>query len=138
MPAPVVCSEDEVVYLVHTFYAKVREDPQLGPIFEAHVDDWPHHLSKLVDFWSAALCGTSRYRGSPMVAHVRLPGLHPGLFDRWLELFRSTTATIENAPMRARADELASRIAESLWFGYQMHQDPDRMPGSLRAAAAAQ
>ena len=70
MPAPVVCSEDEVVYLVHTFYAKVREDPQLGPIFEAHVDDWPHHLSKLVDFWSAALCGTSRYRGSPMVAHA--------------------------------------------------------------------
>ena len=135
MPAPTPCTEDEVVHLVHSFYARVRQDAQLGPIFNAHVDDWDHHLAKLVDFWSAALRGTGRYRGTPMVAHAALPGLHPGLFHRWLELFRETCATLDNPPMRERAEMLAARIADSLWYGYQMQRDPDRLPASLHAAA---
>ncbi|MEQ4573888.1 MAG: group III truncated hemoglobin, partial [Gammaproteobacteria bacterium] len=52
------CSEDEVVRLVHAFYARVRRDPELGPIFERHVADWDAHLRHLVDFWSAMLRGT--------------------------------------------------------------------------------
>ena len=135
MSAFAICSEDEVVFLVHNFYASVRKDDLLGPVFEAHVDDWDEHLAKLVDFWSSALRGSARYRGSPMVAHAALPGLNPGLFHRWLELFRKTTARLDNAPMRARADELAARIAESLWYGYQMQRDPDGLPASLHGVA---
>ena len=135
MPAPSICREDEVVFLVHDFYASVRQDTLLGPVFDAHVADWDEHLVKLVDFWSSALRGSARYRGSPMVAHAALPGLHPGLFQRWLELFRQTTAKLDNAPMRARAEGLASRIAESLWYGYQMQRDPDALPASLHGVA---
>jgi hemoglobin len=127
MPTADLCTEDEIAGLVHSFYAKARDDARLGPIFEAHVEDWDHHLGKMVDFWSSALRGSKRYRGTPMPKHVALPGLSPALFHRWLELFRETTAEIGNEPMRVRANELAERIAESLWFGYQMYREPSRI-----------
>jgi len=130
--SPDLCTEEEVTYLVHTFYAKVHEDPLLAPIFVAHVKDWDQHLAKMVDFWSSTLRGTARYRGTPMPRHAQLPELNPALFTRWLELFHQTTHTLENARMRARADMLAPRIAESLWYGYQMHNNPQSLPAGLR------
>jgi hemoglobin len=133
MHDPDLCTEDEVHRLVHTFYAKVRDDAVLGPIFDEHVHDWDHHLGKMVDFWSSTLRGTARYRGTPMPKHAALPGLEPALFQRWLGLFAETTAELGNEPMRVRADELAGRIAESLWFGYQMARDPERIAAKLDA-----
>ncbi|MCM5571421.1 group III truncated hemoglobin [Burkholderiaceae bacterium FT117] len=133
---PDLCTEDEIRWLVHAFYAKVREDERLGPIFAARVVDWDHHLGKMVDFWSSTLRGTARYRGTPMPKHAALPDLEPALFHRWLALFRETTAELENAAMRERANELAQRIAESLWFGWQMARDPERIAAKLEARAA--
>lgn len=120
MPSPDLCTEDEIKQLVHAFYARVREDASLGPIFNAHVRNWDTHLATMVDFWSSALRGTARFRGTPMPKHVALPGLHAGLFGRWLALFDETTAGPGNAAMRERANELARRIAESLWYGWQV------------------
>ena len=117
-----VCTEQEVTELVHAFYAKVRGDAVLGPIFESHVADWDRHLGKLVDFWSSALRGTARYRGSPMPRHAALPGLTTSHFHRWLALFRETTASLGKPALQARADYLAHRIAGSLWYGYQAQQ----------------
>jgi hemoglobin len=117
--AHAVCSEAEAARLVHTFYAKVRADPALGPIFNAHVADWDAHLAKLVDFWSALLRGTTRFHGSPMHAHAALPGLTLELFDRWLTLFRATTREIGTQAMRRQADLIAQRIAAQLWLHYQ-------------------
>jgi len=70
----------------------------------------------------------------PMPVHTVLPGLNAMLFQRWVQLFRSTTARLANAALRERADELAQRIAQSLWYGYQMHRDPDRLPEDLACA----
>ncbi len=134
--APETCTEDEVRNLVHTFYANVRGDETLGPIFDAHISDWDHHLGKMVDFWSAILRGTARYHGTPMPKHAVLPDLSGELFQRWLKLFRTTTATLGNAAMSQRADEMAQRIAQSLWFGYQLHRRPDQSPSALQPAAA--
>ena len=120
MPTPDLCTEEEVHQLVHGFYARVRQDPVLGPIFDTHIADWTPHLAKMVDFWSGALRGTGRFRGTPMPKHVALPGLTVELFQRWLTLFGETTATLGNLPMQERANDLAERIAESLWYGYQI------------------
>ena len=120
MPRPDLCTEEEVSRLVHGFYASVRKDPVLGPIFDAHVQDWGRHLPTMVDFWSGALRGTARFRGAPMPKHAALPGLDAQLFQRWLALFEQTTATLGNAAMAERANALAARIAESLWYGYQL------------------
>ena len=120
MPTPDLCSEEEVAALVHGFYDRVRSDAVLGPIFDRHVHDWTPHLAKMVDFWSGALRGTARFRGTPMPKHVALPGLNAELFERWLTLFRATTAALGNARMEERANDLAARIAESLWYGYRI------------------
>ena len=121
MPNPTLCTEEEVVGLVHAFYARVRHDAVLAPIFESRIAHWDRHLATMVDFWSSALRGTARYKGAPMPKHVALPGLTVKLFHRWLALFRETTLALENAALRQRADDLAHRIADSLWYGYQTH-----------------
>jgi hemoglobin len=131
MPSPDLCTEEEIATLVHSFYARVRGDAQLGPIFDAHVSDWPTHLSRMVDFWSSALRGTARFRGTPMPKHVALPGLSADLFKRWLTLFRETTALLGNAGMRERAEDLAQRVADSLWYGYQMSHRANSLPQTL-------
>ena len=133
MRPPEICSEEEIRWLVTAFYTAVRADPLLGPVFAAHVKDWDSHLPKMVDFWSSALRKTARYRGTPMPAHAALPELNPELFRRWLQLFRATTATQSNMRLRTRGDELAHRIAQSLWYGYQLHRRPAIGPDELTA-----
>jgi hemoglobin len=126
-----LCTDEEITSMVHTFYAKVRRDDMLGPIFNTHVEDWDHHLAKLVDFWSSILCGTGRFSGTPMPKHVALPGLNAELFLRWLSLFREVTAAQANQAMGERAYAMAQRIAQSLWYGYQMSRSPDALPTDL-------
>ena len=82
-----LCTEEELKVLVHAFYARVRQDAVLAPIFNARIDDWDHHLDKLVDFWSSVLRRTGRYTGNPMQKHAALPELSAELFERWLALF---------------------------------------------------
>ncbi|WP_406625261.1 group III truncated hemoglobin [Acidovorax sp. SDU_ACID1] len=126
-----LCTEAEISELVHAFYARVRQDEVLGPIFDAHVDDWDHHLAKLVDFWSSILRRTGRFSGSPMTKHAALSDLSAELFHRWLALFRETAAEQPNRAMAAQACAMAERIAQSLWLGYQLNRSPDAMPTEL-------
>lgn len=134
MATPDLCTEEEITALVHEFYADVRRDPELGPIFNRHVADWDEHLAKLVDFWSSLLRGTRRFSGAPMPKHAVLPGLSGELFLRWLALFEQTTSRQPNQAMGDRALAMARRIAQSLWYGYQISRDPDVLPADLPAA----
>jgi hemoglobin len=135
MHAAGICTEEEIATMVHSFYAKVRDDALLGPVFGAHVSDWDRHLPKMIDFWSSVLRGTARYRGTPMPKHAALPGLDAGTFRRWLELFEETLEGLGNPALRERAGEMARRIAQSLWFGYQLSRNPGALPEGLEAAA---
>ena len=130
-PGSGLCTEADVEALVHTFYACVREDGVLGPIFEAHVDDWDHHLATLVDFWSAILRRTGRFSGAPMPKHAALPGLSAELFLHWLKLFRLSAAAQSNQAMAEQACAIAERIAQSLWMGYQISRDSEVVPTAL-------
>lgn len=131
MPDPQLCSEEEISELVNRFYARVRSDARLGPIFNAHVQDWDAHIVKLTDFWSSALRGTRRYRGTPMPIHAALPGLSAELFRHWLQLFEETAAELPNLALYERVTALAQRIAQSLWYGYQMARKPAGHPASI-------
>jgi hemoglobin len=126
-----LCTESEVATLVHTFYARVREDEVLAPIFSAHISDWDRHLTKLVDFWSAILRRTGRFSGAPLPKHAVLPGLSAALFQRWLRLFRENAFAQPNKAMAEKACAMAERIAQSLWMGYQISRDPDALPAAL-------
>lgn len=131
MSHPDLCTEDEVTELVHTFYARVRQDAVLGPIFHAHIADWDHHLARLVDFWSAILRRTGRFSGAPMPRHAAIPGLSAALFQHWLRLFRDNAAEQPNQAMARQACEMAERIAQSLWLGYQATHHPGTVPTEL-------
>lgn len=137
MPTTELCTDQEVAELVEGFYRKVRRDPLLGPIFERHVADWDLHLPKLVDFWTTALRGSKRYRGNPMTVHGALPDLTPSMFERWLDLFADTANALPNRAMGERAVLLSQRIAQSLWYGYQLQREPDRFPAALACRAPA-
>jgi hemoglobin len=126
-----VCTEEEVSHMVHAFYARVRRDEVLGPIFNAHIQDWDRHLAHLVDFWSSILRRTGRFRGAPMPRHMALPGLTQALFQRWLALFRETTSALPNRALGEQAFGMAQRIAQSLWYGYQIGNHPDDVPTDL-------
>lgn len=127
-----LCTEQEISDMVHSFYARIRQDEVLGPVFNAHIQDWDQHLLTLIDFWSAILRGSRRFAGAPMPKHFALPNLSTELFDRWLALFRETTSAQPNRAMGERAYGMAQRIAQSFWHGYQLGHDPDGVPTKLR------
>ena len=110
--------EEALGRLVERFYARVRLDEALGPVFNGAIDDWPQHLEKLKAFWSSVMLTTGRYKGQPMAAHMKHDrAMKPELFERWLGLWRETAAEVLT-PEGARAvGEKADRIAESLQLG---------------------
>lgn len=128
---------DEVMInsLVTTFYAQVRKDALIGPIFEEKIEDWSHHLEKLCAFWSSVVLMTGRYHGQPMQTHLSLP-IASEHFERWLEIFEATAKDI--CPPKA-ADvfiDRARRIADSLELGIATRRGEIRTPrwASIRSA----
>jgi hemoglobin len=109
--------------LVGRFYAKARRDPLIGPLFERAVEDWPAHLAKLSDFWSSVMLTSGRYKGNPVAEHLKhANSLDPSMFERWLALWRETTAETFAPEAAARLQEKAGRIAESLQLALRFHQ----------------
>ena len=49
--------------------------------------DWSLHLATMRDFWSSVMLTSGRYKRNLAAVHLRIDGIDPRLFDRWLELF---------------------------------------------------
>lgn len=110
-------TEDMIRDLVHAFYAKVRRDEMLGPIFNSHIDDWDAHLAKLCDFWSSVTLMTGRFKGQPMVTHARLPNIGEAHFARWVGMFVETAFEVCPPAAAELFSDRARRIANSLQMG---------------------
>ena len=107
--------EADLERLVARFYAKVRSDERIGPLFNGAVADWPEHLERLTAFWSSVMLTSGRYKGNPLAVHMRhAPAIAPAMFDRWLELWRETAGETLDATDAAAVIQKAERIAESL------------------------
>lgn len=110
--------------LVDAFYDRVRQDPEIGPIFEAVIGGsaggWPPHLDKLTAFWCAVLLHKPGYQGNPRVAHEGVPGISPRHFERWLQLFRLEAHQVfEPAPAQEvvmRAEMMAANLQRALFL----------------------
>jgi hemoglobin len=109
-------SEDAIRRLVDGFYAKIRADTELAPIFaNALADDqWEPHLLKMRDFWSSVMLTTGRYKGNPVAVHMAVAGLGPHLFSRWLALFGETCGELFDDDIADAFRAKAVRIADSL------------------------
>jgi len=108
----------DIEKLVKRFYAKVRADSLLGPIFNdvAHVN-WDSHISLLCQFWRSIMLKTAEYHGNAYSKHAALADMTmigPAHRQRWLDLF--TTETNQCLPPDAAAliIERATLISMSL------------------------
>ena len=112
--------EDMIEVLLRAFYAKVREDAVLGPVFAERITDWEPHLDRIFAFWSSVALMTGRYHGQPMAKHLKLP-IDAQHFDRWLALFETTAQEVCPPAAAAHFTERARQIATSLELGIACH-----------------
>jgi hemoglobin len=106
-------TESEISSLVDQFYAKVRLDSEIGPVFNEAIQNWDAHLALLKDFWSTVLLTTGRYKGNPLLAHFPLP-ITESHFARWLQLFSETANDVMPASHAAIVTHKAGLIAMNM------------------------
>ena len=109
-------TEATIKTLVDGFYARVRRDPTLGPVFANAIaeDAWPAHLEKMYAFWSSVMLTSGRYKGNPVSKHREIADIAPPLFGDWLDLFEATATQLFVPEIADRFVRAAQRIAESL------------------------
>ena len=106
-------TEREIGQLVDQFYAKVRLDPEIGPVFNEAIQSWEAHLALLKDFWSTVLRRTGRYKGNPIVSHLGLE-IESRHFIRWLFLFSETAIQVMPRERAVIVTRKAEQIAANL------------------------
>ena len=108
-----------IVQLVDTFYARVREDAVLGPVFEARLaGHWQEHMPRMYAFWTKVLLDTGEFQGNVFGKHMALSGIEKEHFVRWLTLFRMTAVEVFGVDGASEAIVVANRIASSLQLGF--------------------
>lgn len=134
--APLGVTEEMITALVEAFYAKIRVDPALGPIFNRTIAeaDWPAHLQKLAAFWSSVTLMTGRFKSAPMPVHVRIGEIRPTHFARWLHIFGQTVAEVCPPEAAALFAARAEMIAQSLQLGIAASRGEP--PGAVTVPAA--
>lgn len=114
-----ILDEAALAAFLDAFYARVRQDLLIGPVFAAAIPDadWPRHMATIRDFWSSVLLKTGRYKGNPFGRHQALGVLEPVHFARWLGLFEATAAEHFAPETAAALVARAQRIDDSLMAG---------------------
>ncbi len=103
-----------ILKLIKPFYADVRQHKVIGPIFNAHIQDWPAHLEKIAEFWALQAGGESKYRGGFAGAHMSL-GLQAEHFQHWIGLWELNNARSLPPREAGEMNELAHRLATRLF-----------------------
>lgn len=100
--------------VVTRFYARVRAHPVLGPVFAAHVEDWPAHEAKIANFWANSILYERSYNGNPAQVHKQAGNVRPGMFSVWLALFDEVLEAELRPDQAAAWSALAHRIGRAL------------------------
>ena len=121
-------SMEDIQLLVNSFYAKIREDDQLGDIFNERIQDrWTEHLEKMYRFWQTVLLEEHTYYGSPFVPHAQLP-VGKEHFNRWIELFYETVDELFVGDKAVKAKWQGERMAEMFHMKIQYYQHNKSKP----------
>lgn len=112
-------TEEQIAALLDLFYARVRADAELGPVFARAIgeDEWPAHIANIQDFWSAVMLKSRRYKGNPLQVHKEVEGISPELFTRWLALFDAACRDVLPPELAVEMHGRAVQIADSLKAG---------------------
>jgi hemoglobin len=111
--------EEQIGRLVDRFYAQVREDEVLGPVFAKAIgNDWEPHLKTMRTFWSSLMLASGQYKGNPMMTHLVLPRIGAQHFERWLSIWKRTTAELFPPRIAAmflrKAESMAERMLSTI------------------------
>lgn len=113
-----------VASMVEAFYARIRNDDLLGPIFAERIENWPAHPDRMKSFWRSILHNSGEFSGNPMLKHIAIPGLELPHFSRWLDLFYATLREAEGHPEATTlVGGRARMIADSLLTAIAMRRD---------------
>lgn len=117
--APIPITEASISKLVDMFYARVREDAVLSPIFESKLaGKWDEHMPRMYAFWTKILLGSGDFQSDVFGKHMALAGIEREHFVRWLTLFRLTAIEVFGIDDAKVPIQVAERIAGSLQLGY--------------------
>ncbi len=105
-------TKEDVFKIVDAFYAKLREDEMLGPIFNAQIKEWDKHLEKITGFWYQMIFQSrGHYYGNPIDVHVAVDKaaeyqITPKHFGQWLYYWINTIKDSFEGPL---ADQMISQ-----------------------------
>src|SRR4030095_7736636 len=94
------------------FSARVRFEPDLEPIFNAHVPKWGEHLELLIDFWCGQAGGPTTY-GAGLGKQARLD-LRPEHYATWLRVWEQNCTDLLQQREAKEMIELARGLATHL------------------------
>ena len=118
MTLPLI-TESLIRQMVDTFYAKVRQDAVLSPVFEIQLAGrWDAHMPRMYAFWTKILLGHGDFQSNVFGKHMALEGIQREHFVRWLTLFRATAIGIFGPDEAKVPIQVAERIAASIQLGY--------------------
>jgi len=104
---------DGISRLLRHFYADVRQDPLIGPIFDVQIKDWNRHLEIIASFWEAVIGGPRTYAGPMPMKHLPLR-LREEHFERWLFLWQANCRAQLPTDVAREMIALANHIAHRL------------------------
>jgi hemoglobin len=108
-----------IAILVNDFYADIRGDSILAPIFEAAIGaNWEPHLARMVDFWCSVMLSSAEFKGNVYGKHMALHGVEPEHFRRWLPLFEAHARRLFRPEAADQFMAAALRIAASLQYDF--------------------
>ena len=131
LPPKFALTHEEIDRVLSRFYARVRAHPELGPVFAAHVTDWPEHEEKIGRFWRNAILHERQYDGFPQRVHMMAPEIKEHHFAMWLALFDETLSAELDAETAARWSEIAHRIGRAFRMGIVQRDQPQDAPPKL-------
>ena len=108
----------DVEKLVHSFYAKVRANQEIGFFFNETIEDWDAHLDKLTDFWESNLFQVSKFRGRPGRAHIMVDqkfnnSIEAKHFGVWLNMWVETVDQLFTGKLAERAKSNARKLGSN-------------------------
>ncbi len=120
-------NREDIRLLVISFYAKIRKDAVLGPIFNGIITDWEHHFGLLTDFWETQLFLKRKYFGNPVTAHQAVDDkvrhtITPEHFGLWMNLWFATIDELFEGETAYIAKNRAQKMSTMLYLKIYEHR----------------
>ncbi|MDM1294970.1 MULTISPECIES: group III truncated hemoglobin [Sphingobacterium] len=117
----------DIRLLVDSFYAKVKNDPTIGPVFNDRIINWDTHLQKMYRFWQTILLGEHTYGDSPFPVHAQMP-IDATHFNRWIFLWHETVDEYFEGVVadeaKWRGDKMATVFLSKITYYRTNHINP--------------